>query len=127
MKTSRATAVAGIAACIAWRALGASAQTRHADEEAGRNLALLACTGCHIVAPDQRFKPIYAGPPYPPSFKEIANRSDLTAAMLQHHLETLPAVPQNSHMPNQVLSSQELRNVVAFILSLRDQPKAPKQ
>jgi cytochrome c1 len=68
----------------------------------------------------------YAGPPYPPDFKDIANRSNVTAAALQHHLETLPAVPQNSRMPNQILSAQELRNVVAFILSLRDKQKAPQ-
>jgi len=127
MKPSRCITLAGIAVCIGWTLLGASAQTKQADVEAGRHLALLACTGCHIVAPDQPFKPIYAGPPYPPNFKDIANRSNLTAAALQHHLETLPAVPQNSRMPNQVLSSEELRNVVAFILSLRDKPKVPKQ
>jgi len=123
MKASRPFILAAIAVCIGWTPLGANAQTKPADAEAGRNLALRACTGCHVVAPDQPFKPIYAGPPYPPNFKDIANRSNLTAAALQHHLETLPAVPQNSRMPNQVLSGQELHNVVAFILSLRDKAK----
>ena len=90
-------------------------------------MALLACTGCHVVAPDQPFKPIRNGSPRPPDFKEIANRPGITAASLQHHLETLPAVPANAHMPNPVLSSQELRDVAAFIISLRDKPAAPAQ
>jgi hypothetical protein len=90
-------------------------------------LALLVCTGCHIVAPDQRFKPVYSGPPHPPDFKEIANRPDVTAASLQHHLENLPAVPKHSHMPNQVLSSGELRDVAAFILTLRGKSTTPAQ
>jgi len=90
-------------------------------------MALLACTGCHLVAPDQPFKPVYAPPPHPPDFKEIANRPNITAASLQHYLETLPAVPENSHMPNLSLSSQEIRDVAAFIVSLRDKPAAPTQ
>jgi hypothetical protein len=77
------------------------------------------------VAPDQPFKPIYTGSPYPPDIKEIANQSNMAAASLRHHLETLPAVPKNSRMANLLLSSQELRNVVAFIISLRDKPAAP--
>ena len=57
-------------------------------------LAMRVCTGCHVVTPDQPFKPVYAPPPYPPDFKEIANRSNVTAASLRHHLETLPATPK---------------------------------
>jgi cytochrome c1 len=43
---------------------------------------------------------------------------------LLHHVETLPAVPKNLRMANPLLSSQELRDVVAFIISLRDIPAA---
>ena len=113
----------------AWAAPAANAQSKPVggNVEAGRSLALLACTGCHVVAPDQPFKPIRTGLPRPPDFKEIANRSNITAASLQHHLEILPAVPENSHMPNPMLSSQELLDVVAFIISLRDKPAAPTQ
>jgi cytochrome c1 len=46
---------------------------------------------------------------------------------LQRHLETIPTVPEDAHMPNLALSSQELRDVVAFIVSLRDKPAAPAQ
>jgi mono/diheme cytochrome c family protein len=95
------------------------------NAEDGRTFALRACTGCHVVAPDQPFEPIYAGPPSPPTFKEVANQPKVTAASLRHHLETLPAVPKNLHMANPLLSSQELRDVVAFIITLRDKPVAP--
>jgi cytochrome c1 len=94
------------------------------NAEDGRTFALRACTGCHVVAPDQPFKPIYTGPPRPPDFNEIAKRPNLAAASLLHHVETLPAVPKNLRMANPLLSSQELRDVVAFIISLRDIPAA---
>jgi mono/diheme cytochrome c family protein len=111
----------------AWTAPAANAQTKlvEGNAEAGRSMALLACTGCHVVAPDQPFKPIRTGLPRPPDFKEIADRPNITAASLRHYLEILPAVPENSHMPNLVLSTEEIRDVAAFIISLRDKPAAP--
>jgi len=127
LKTRRFRVSAAIAASLAWAALAANAQTKPVAGDAGRTLALLACTGCHVVATDQPFKPVYVGEPHPPDFKEIANRPNTTAASLQRYLETLPAVPENSHMPNLLLSSQEIRNVVAYIVSLRDRPAAPTQ
>ncbi len=129
MKARRFAVLAVIAVSAAWTAPAANAQTKlvEGNSEAGRTFALLACTGCHVVVPDQPFKPIYSGSSQPPAFKQIANRPNITAASLQHYLETLPAVPENSHMPNLGLSSEDLRNVVAFILSLRDKPAAPTQ
>jgi len=129
MERKLLAASAVIALSAAWSAPCASAQTKlvEGDAEAGRALALQACTGCHVVVPNQPFKPINVGPPRPPDFKEIANRPNITAASLQRHLETIPAVPEDAHMPNLVLSSQELRDVVAFIISLRDKPAAPAQ
>jgi len=94
---------------------------------AGRILALQACTGCHIVAPDQPFKPVFTGPPHPPDFKDIANAPNVTAATLRRHLSSLPAVPRRPRMANPELTSGQLRDVAAFILSLRDKPAAPAQ
>jgi len=124
MKTRKFGTIAIIAAVTISVAPAANAQTKpnEADAEAGRAFAVLACTGCHIVAPDQRFQPVYAGLPRPPDFKEIANRPNVTPASLLHHLEN----PQDPHS-NLVLSSEELRDVVAFIISLRDKPAAPSQ
>lgn len=125
MKTRRSGVFAAIAV-TAWALAASNAQTKlvEGDVAAGHRFALLACTGCHVVAPDQPFKPIYAGPPYPPDFKDIANRPNTTAASLQQYLATLPAIPTNSHMPNLLLSSKEQQDVVAYILSLRDKPAA---
>ena len=116
-----------IVAALAAAALAAEAQTKSAagNAAAGRTLALSACTGCHIVAPDQPFNPEWTGTPRPPDFKTIASRPDVTAAALQHHLETLPAVPQRPGMANPDLSDEQLRDIVAFIVSLR-QPSPPK-
>lgn len=112
-----------IAASVA-AAAGTHAQTKpgEGDAAAGRRLALLACTGCHVVAPDQPFNPQWTGTPRPPDFKEIANRPDVTAASLQHHLAALPAVPQRPGMANPALGDAQLRDVVAFIISLREKP-----
>ena len=127
MKARRFAALIVIAVSAAWTA-PANGQTKlvEGSAEAGRSMALLACTGCHLVAPDQPFKPVYAPPPHPPDFKQIANRPNTTAASLQHYLGTLPAVPQNSHMPSLLLSTQEIRDVAAFIISLRDKPAVPR-
>jgi hypothetical protein len=50
------------------------------NADAGRELALRACTGCHIVSDDQRFPPLLTGVP---GFREIANRPNVTAASLR--------------------------------------------
>jgi len=97
-----------------------------ADVAAGRALALLACTGCHVVTPDQPFKPIYTETPRPPDFKAIANQPTVTAASLQHYLETLPTIPKDGGMANSDLTSEQLRDVAAFIISLRDKPAASR-
>ncbi|HMK69674.1 MAG TPA: c-type cytochrome [Xanthobacteraceae bacterium] len=129
MKARGFAVLAVIAASAAWTAPAATAQTKLVEgrAEAGRSLALLACTGCHVVSSDQPFKPIRTVPPRPPDFKEIANRPNTTAASLQHYLETLPAIPEDSRMPNPVLSTQEIRDVAAFIISLRDKSAGPSQ
>ena len=119
MKTQRFAALAFLAGCTAWVAPALYAQTKLVDVDAavGRDMALLACTGCHVVAPNQPFKPINTGPPRPPDFKEIANRPNVTTATLQRHLAR--------HSPGEFAHAEpdvdeELRDVVAFIVSLRD-------
>jgi mono/diheme cytochrome c family protein len=88
------------------------------NAQAGHEVALISCTGCHVVASDQPFKPVY--PAKLPDFNTIANKPNTTAASLQHFLETLPEVPKRGQMGDPLLSRQDLRNVVAYILSLRN-------
>jgi hypothetical protein len=129
LKSRKFVTLAIISASTTWGAPAANAQTKPdaANAEIGRTFALLACAGCHIVAQDQLFKPVYKGTPYPPAFKEIANRPNITAASLQHCLETLPAVAEDAHIPDLFLSTDEVREIVAFIIGLRDKPSAPSQ
>jgi mono/diheme cytochrome c family protein len=110
--------------CAIWTASVSSAQTELAegDAQAGRTLAFHACSSCHIVAPDQPFMPVNIGPPRPPDFREIANRPSTTAASLRGHMESLPAVPAELQMARPQLSGQQLQDIIAFIVSLRDKP-----
>jgi len=128
MKT-RSLGVVAVVACSTTWPLVADAQTRSfpGDADAGRHLALFACTGCHVVSTDQPFKPIYVGSPHPPDFKDIANKPRVTADSLERYLQALPAVPEKQGMPNMDLTSAQLRDVVAFILSLRDTAAAPSR
>ncbi len=99
---------------------GTAATVGGGNVQAGRALALQACTGCHVVAPDQPFAPVFTGPPPPPDFRAIANRPDVTAKSLHRTLAGLPAVPPPGTMANPDLSDAELANVVAYIMSLRE-------
>ena len=96
----------------------ASAAESGGNAQAGRDVALRSCTGCHDVAADQRFKPVYPRPL--PDFKTIANKSNTTTASVRQFLEKLPAVPKPGQMANPLLSSQDVRDVAAYIVSLRD-------
>lgn len=121
MKVKTLLVSAALAAGVLSAPPAADAQTRSpsGNVEAGRSLALEACTSCHVVAADQPFKPIYTGTPRPPNFKDIADGPNVTAASLEHHLQTLPTIPANSRMANPALTDEQCRDVVAFILSLR--------
>ena len=72
------------------------------------------CTRCHQINLDE-----LAPLAYPPSFMEIANMPSTTALAINVFLRTTHDV-----MPNYRLSRQEIDDVVAFILSLKDQKDA---
>ena len=112
-----------MAAAAACMELAAHAQPKSSgDAQAGRAFAIEACTGCHIVAADQPFKPIYAGTIHPPDFKDIANKPDMTPATLIHYLDALPTIPNHPHMANADLTPEQTRYVAAYILSLHGKP-----
>jgi mono/diheme cytochrome c family protein len=87
------------------------------DADAGRDLALQACTGCHVVSVDQPFAPLLKGPP---DFREIANRPNVTAVSLRRTIAALPHVPRRGRMANPLLSADELADVAAYIMTLRE-------
>ncbi len=74
--------------------------------EAGADLAARWCAGCHVVANDG------AGTDAAPSFVSIARKR--SAAQLKDFL----AKPHAKPMRGFTLSSREVRDVVAYIVSL---------
>lgn len=112
-----------------WSTLTATAicaQTKaiYSNVAAGRALALQACTSCHVVAADQPYKPIYKGTPSPLDFKDIANKPNNNAARLRDYLASLPVIPKHSEMANPDLTDQEMRDVAAFIMTLRENSRS---
>jgi len=79
------------------------------DAAAGRAIAERWCAACHLVGPDQRT----ASAGVPP-FAEMARRHAGSVAVLEGFLAD-PHPP----MPNLSLSRQEIRDLVAYIGSLR--------
>jgi mono/diheme cytochrome c family protein len=104
-----AIVVATLLAC-AVVSRSASAQPRTGDPAEGERLAKVWCASCHLVGPEQTAATTEA-----PPFQSIAADStdDLTwlrAFLMDPH----PPMPQFS------LSREEIRNLAAYIASLRD-------
>jgi mono/diheme cytochrome c family protein len=124
----RFAVLAAVAVLATYAELAAHAQPKPAgDAKEGHTIAIEACTGCHIVAPDQPFKPIYAGDGHPPAFKDIANKAGVTVDSLVHYLDTLLTIPKDSQMANADLTAEQTRDVVAYIISLRDKQPPPSR
>lgn len=79
------------------------------DAAAGRLIAERWCVSCHLVTPDQRTAT--AGVP---PFAEIARRHAGATGVLEGFLAD-PHPP----MPDLSLTRQEIRNLVAYIMSLK--------
>lgn len=96
-------------------ALVATALPAHAQDgavTAGHAFAREACNACHVVEADQQApRRILIGP----EFREIANTRGITATALRVFLTT-----SHPKMPNLILTSEEMADVIAYILSLRD-------
>lgn len=94
----------------------ADAQTPYAggDPQAGRAFALETCTPCHVVASDQLAPQRFATAP---DFRAIANTKGMTGTSIAAFLRS-----PHPTMPNLILSPEETRDVIAYILSLRTRP-----
>ena len=98
-----------LAAALAAVAASARAQ----DIAAGHAFAREACTACHVVEFEHRaFRRFVIGP----AFRDIANTPGMTATAIQIFLTSW-----HPKMPNLILTPEEKADVVAYILSLRDQ------
>ena len=101
---------------IAMLALGLSAlqgdvaAQELADIAAGHTLAREVCAVCHEVEGGR------TGSPHPdaPTFRRIAGEPGMTAIALNAFFHT-----PHKHMPDLVLTRDEIRNVSAYILTLK--------
>jgi len=79
------------------------------------------CAYCHLAASDQQDKPVLQ-PPAPP-FATIAQRRDLSADFLRTFLATTHRdVDARRGMPNPELMDFQIKQVTAYLLSLRKSP-----
>jgi mono/diheme cytochrome c family protein len=85
--------------------------------DAGRELAIEACTGCHVVSDNQPFPPLLKGAP---DFRKIANQPNVTATSLRRTIAALPQVPPEGHMANPLLTEKQLADVAAYIMTMQE-------
>jgi mono/diheme cytochrome c family protein len=89
------------------------------DAGKGLQFARKACAECHAVLKRQALSPA----PNAPTFKEIANTPGMTwTALVVWFRSVHPTVPKR--MPNFILSDDDMDNVIAYILSLRDKKRS---
>jgi mono/diheme cytochrome c family protein len=105
-----ATAIAATAAfVIAGGVSGAWAQNA-GDVTKGRQFAQQICSECHNIDKGQRPSPNGRAP----NFETIARTPGLTTIALTAALRT-----SHRTMPNIIIPDDDLRNVVAYVLSLQ--------
>lgn len=81
------------------------------DADKGHQLAEEVCASCHAIGVDQSASP----EPFAPTFETIANVRGMSPTALSVFLRTPHAT-----MPNLVLTDDELGDVIAYILSLKE-------
>ena len=81
------------------------------DVEAGHAFARQVCATCHAVEAEQTVSPH----PGAPTFRAAANVPGMTGTALVVFLRT-----PHSDMPDLVLPPEKMRDVVAYILTLKD-------
>ncbi len=97
-------------AAVTLLALASGALAQEADIEAGAAYAEQVCAACHAVLANEQISPL----PQAPTFQSVADTPGMTELALTVWL-------QSSHptMPNIILKQDDLRNVVAYIRSLK--------
>jgi cytochrome c len=80
------------------------------DPQAGFEYAHATCAPCHAISEEK------SPNPKAPRFKDVANTPGMTPTALMVWLQSA----NHPTMPNIMIRGQELRNVTAYILSLKD-------
>ena len=110
LMSGQALRMAMLASALAAPAWNASAQD--GDVAAGRAFAREACITCHVVDPANASPRVVV---IGPKFQDIANTKGMTATALRVFLTT-----SHPKMPNLILTPEEIADVTAYILSLRE-------
>ena len=106
--------VGWVGVCSAWGQDASSAD----NVRKGHRLAIMVCAFCHVAASDQARMPILNPPA--PSFESIAQRTDISAEWLEQFISTTHRGLDNpSGMPNPSLLDYQVKEVTAYLLSLR--------
>lgn len=97
-------------AAVITLALMTGARAQDADKEAGQAYAKEVCAKCHAILANEELSPL----PDAPAFQTVADTPGMTALALSVWL-------QSSHptMPNIILEQNDMRNVIAYITSLK--------
>ena len=85
------------------------ASGQEGEARAGLTVAQGTCAVCHAIRKGQQSANANA-----PAFEKIASVPGMTAIALQASLQT-----SHRSMPNLILSADERKNVVAYVLSLK--------
>jgi mono/diheme cytochrome c family protein len=99
-----------LALLLLFGGLASPAQTQTADAAAGEAYAEKVCAQCHAIHPSG-LSPELTAPP----FKGVANTPGMTDTALRVWLRT-----SHPTMPNIVVEPQDMDNVIAYILSLKE-------
>ena len=89
-----------------------SAYAQDGDIAAGHSFARSACSACHVVDAEQQRPPrrIVIGT----DFRRAANTRGMTATALRVFL-----TESHPNVPNPIVTSEQMADVIAYILSLR--------
>jgi cytochrome c len=108
MRLTNALAILGL--CVVLGIGATRAQTTLGDAKQGQDLSQRLCSGCHSVSPGSAATVSTDVP----TFAAIASRPDITAERLAGRI-----IAPHPPMPNVQLTVAEMRDIIAYILSLR--------
>lgn len=115
-------ATVAISACSA---LGSARAQQAASDDIrnGHYLAVLMCSTCHVIGPDQSIEPVLRPPA--PSFESLAQRNTTNAEQIRSFLATTHrGISNPAGMPNPELTDFQMKQVEAYLLGLPKQSPA---